>query len=272
MADGFNQLDQQLMDGEYGEGLPAAYPPDPYIDERPVQVQHANIWARLAIITGLASVLAGLALLAHAVAPTRLGVIGRVAISAWAGASLGFALLTVVLVIVARHTYMPAGRSRSLGSGGIVLLLCGVLFTVAGLVIAEGHPQGLIKAKEVDAAPIDSAQAMTQGIDRAVGSCSSGWQEAGVDRFVGVSHFRYCASNKVAYMVFNNDSAASLAKGPIRSQAANLLDRYGGGEALSASDMRLLSGKRWVVIGNADQMSRLQADWGGQMQSLESER
>jgi len=72
--------------------------------------------------------------------------------------------------------------------------------------------------------------------------------------------------------VFNNDSAASLAKGPIRSQAANLLDRYGGGEALSASDMRLLSGKRWVVIGNADQMSRLQADWGGQMQSLESER
>ena len=104
MADGFNQLDQQLTDGEYGEGLPAAYPPGPYVDERPVQVQHANIWARLAIITGLVSVLAGLALLAHAVAPTRLGVIGRVAISAWAGASLGFALLTVVLVIVARHT------------------------------------------------------------------------------------------------------------------------------------------------------------------------
>lgn len=272
MADGFNQLDQRLMDGEHDEGLPAAYPPRPDTDERPIQFQHANVWARFALVTGVVSVLSGLALLAHAIAPTRLGVIGQVAVSAWAGASLGFALLTVVLVIIARQTDSSDGGRRSVGSGGIVLFLCGVLCTVAGLVIADGHPQGLIKAKDVDAAPIGSAQAMSKGIDRAVGVCSSGWQEAGADGFAGVSDFRFCASNKIGYMVFSNDSAASLARGPIRSQAVNLVERYGGGEVLSESDIRLLSGKRWVVIGNTDQMARLRSDWGGHMDSLQSNK
>lgn len=272
MADGFNQLDQQLTDSEYDQGLPAAYPPSSDTDERPIQFQHANVWGRFAIVTGLVSLLAGLALLAHAIAPTRLGVIGQVAVSAWAGASLGFAILTVVLVIIARHTDTSTGRHRTVGSAGIILLLCGVLFTVTGVILADGHPQGLIKAKEVDAAPIGSAQAMSRDIDRAVGTCASGWQDADVDGVVGVSWFRFCASNKMGYLVFSNDSAASLVEGPVRSRSAELIDKYSGGQGLPVADIQVLSGKRWMVIGNRGQMTRLQADWGGHMDSLASNK
>lgn len=272
MADGFNQLDQQLTDSEYDQGLPVAYSPSSDTDERPIQFQHANVWGRFAMVTGLVSALAGLAMLAHAIAPARLGVIGQVAVSAWAGVSLGFALLTVVMVIIAKHADTTTDRHRAVGSAGIILLLCGILFTVAGVIIANGHPQGLIRAKEIDTAPIDSAQAMTRGIDRAAGTCASGWQDGYTGSFVGISQFRFCPSNKVGYVVFSDDSSASLAKGPILSQGRKLMDKYTGSQGFSASDRRLLSGKRWVVIGNTDQMTKLQTDWGGHMDSLESDK
>ena len=139
MADGFNQLDQRLADSGYDEGLPASYPPRPDIDERPIQIAHANIWSRFAAVTGLVSALAGAALLAHAIAPSRLGVIGQVGISAWVGVSVAFALLTIILVIIARHSG-PGPNRPSVGSAGIILLICGMLLTLAGLLIANSSP------------------------------------------------------------------------------------------------------------------------------------
>lgn len=269
MADGFNQLDQRLEESQYEQGPPASYPPRPDTDDRPIQFQHANVWGRFAVVTGLVSALAGLALLAHAIAPRRLGIIGQVAVSAWAGVSLGFALVTVALVIIARHTDPGEGRSHKVGTAGIVLLLCGILFTLAGFIISSGQPDGFIREKKVDRAPIDSAQTMTREMDQILGPCPSDWKDMDPDGLVGVSQIRFCSGSKVGYVVFSNDSAASLAKGPIRSQVGRLMDQYGGQE-VPIEDLRVLSGKRWMVVGNREQVNKLQAAWGGQIETLDS--
>ena len=265
MADGFNQLDQRLADSGYDEGLPASYPPRPDIDERPIQIAHANIWSRFAAVTGLVSALAGAALLAHAIAPSRLGVIGQVGISAWVGVSVAFALLTIILVIIARHSG-PVPNRPSVGSAGIILLISGMLLTLAGLLIAGSSPKGIIKAPARDEAPISSPQAMTGGIDKAVGQCASGWHDISPGGYVGISQARYCTDTTMAYVVFDNDSAASLAKGPIRASVPDLLSRYGGG--LQPKDLWLLTGKRWMVVGSKAQVTGLQSQWGGQAEPL----
>ena len=270
MADGFNQLDQRLADSGYDEGLPASYPPRPDIDERPIQIAHANIWSRFAAVTGLVSALAGAALLAHAIAPSRLGVIGQVGISAWVGVSVGFALLTIILVAIARHSGPVPINRPSVGSTGIILLICGMLLTVAGLLIAYSSPKGIIKAPERDEAPISSPQAMTGGIDKAAGQCASGWHDISLGGYVGISQARYCTDTTMAYVVFDNDSAASLAKGPIRASVPDLLSRYGGG--LKPQDLWLLTGKRWMVVGSKTQVTGLQGQWGGQAEPLISQR
>ena len=269
MADGFNQLDQRLADSGYDEGLPASYPPRPDIDERPIQIAHANIWSRFAAVTGLVSALAGAALLAHAIAPSRLGVIGQVGISAWVGVSVGFALLTIILVAIARHSGPVPINRPSVGSTGIILLICGMLLTVAGLLIADSSPKGIIKAPERDEAPISSSQAMTGGIDKAAGQCASGWHDISLGGYVGISQARYCTDTTMAYVVFDNDSAASLAKGPIRARVPDLLSRYGGG--LKPQDLWLLTGKRWMVVGSKTQVTGLQGQWGGQAEPLMSQ-
>ena len=265
MADGFNQLDQRLADSGYDEGLPASYPPHPGMDERPIQIAHANIWSRFAAVTGLVSALAGAALLAHAIAPSRLGVIGQVGISAWVGVSVAFALLTIILVVIARHSG-PVPNRPSVGSAGIILLICGMLLTAAGLLIANSSPKGIIKAPARDEAPTSSPQAMTGDIDTAVGKCASGWHDIGLDGYVGISQARYCTDTTMAYVVFDNDSAASLAKGPIRARVPDLLSRYGGG--LQPQDLWLLTGKRWMVVGSKAQVTGLQSQWGGQAEPL----
>ncbi len=270
MADGFNQLDQQLADSGYDEGLPDSFPPRPDIDERPIQIAHANIWSRFAAVTGLVSTLAGAALLAHAIAPSRLGVIGQVGISAWVGVSVGFALLTIILVAIARHSGPVPINRPSVGSTGIILLICGMLLTVAGLLIAYSSPKGIIKAPERDEAPISSPQAMTGGIDKAAGQCASGWHDISLGGYVGISQARYCTDTTMAYVVFDNDSAASLAKGPIRARVPDLLSRYGGG--LQPQDLWLLTGKRWMVVGSKTQVTGLQGQWGGQAEPLISQR
>ena len=269
MADGFNQLDQRLADSGYDEGLPASYPPRPDIDERPIQIAHANIWSRFAAVTGLVSALAGAALLAHAIAPSRLGVIGQVGISAWVGVSVAFALLTIILVVIARHSGTVPNRP-SVGSTGIILLICGMLLTVAGLLIANSSPKGIIKAPERDEAPISSPQAMSGDIDRAAGQCASGWHDISLGGYVGISQAQYCTDTTMAYVVFDNDSAASLAKGPIRARVPDLLSRYGGG--LRPQDLWLLTGKRWMVVGSKTQVTGLQSQWGGQAEPLMSQQ
>ena len=263
MADGFNQLDQRLADSGYDEGLPASYPPRPDIDERPIQIAHANIWSRFAAVTGLVSALAGAALLAHAIAPSRLGVIGQVGISAWVGVSVAFALLTIILVIIARHSG-PGPNRPSVGSAGIILLICGMLLTLAGLLIASSSPKGIIKAPARDDAPIGSPQAMTDGIDKAVGQCASGWHDVSLGGYVGISQAQYCTDTTMAYVVFDNDSAATLAKGPIRARVPDLLSRYGGG--LQPQDLWVLTGKRWMVVGSRTQVTEVQGQWGGQVE------
>ena len=268
MADGFNQLDQRLADSGYDEGLPDSYPPRPDIDERPIQIAHANIWSRFAAVTGLVSALAGAALLAHAIAPSRLGVIGQVGISAWVGVSVAFALLTIILVVIARHSGAVTNRP-SVGSTGIILLICGTLLTVAGLLIANSSPKGIIKAPERDEAPISSPQAMSGDIDKAAGQCASGWHDISLGGYVGISQARYCTDTTMAYVVFDNDSAASLAKGPIRARVPDLLSRYGGG--LRPQDLWLLTGKRWMVVGSKTQVTGLQGQWGGQAEPLMSQ-
>ncbi|MCT6900846.1 MAG: hypothetical protein M3Z40_07345, partial [Bifidobacterium sp.] len=254
-----------LADSGYDEGLPASYPPRPDIDERPIQIAHANIWSRFAAVTGLVSALAGAALLAHAIAPSRLGVIGQVGISAWVGVSVAFALLTIILVIIARHSG-PVPNRPSVGSAGIILLISGMLLTLAGLLIAGSSPKGIIKAPARDEAPISSPQAMTGGIDKAVGQCASGWHDISPGGYVGISQARYCTDTTMAYVVFDNDSAASLAKGPIRASVPDLLSRYGGG--LQPKDLWLLTGKRWMVVGSKAQVTGLQSQWGGQAEPL----
>ncbi|MBH9984049.1 hypothetical protein [Bifidobacterium asteroides] len=263
MADGFNQLDQRLADSGYDEGLPASYPPRPDIDERPIQIAHANIWSRFAAVTGLVSALAGAALLAHAIAPSRLGVIGQVGISAWVGVSVAFALLTLILVVIARHSG-PVPNRPSVGSAGIILLICGMLLTLAGLLIASSSPKGIIKAPARDDAPIGSPQAMTDGIDKAAGQCASGWHDVSLGGYVGISQAQYCTDTIMAYVVFDNDSAATLAKGPIRARVPDLLSRYGGG--LQPQDLWMLTGKRWMVVGSRTQVTEVQGQWGGQVE------
>lgn len=261
MADGFEYLDDRLEDGADGVP-PVSYPPRRQGYRPSDGYAQPNVWSRFAAVTGLVSGLSGLAFMLHALAPAKLSHLGKVADSAWIGVSLGFAFLTLILVIVARHAdTVPRGRRR-VGSTGIVLLLCGILFTLGGVLAGNVIPQGVAKQPLPDHAPTTSVPSMNQGIDRAVQTCGSGWKDPGLQSYPGVSQAQYCKSNMMGYVVFDNPSFLSMYQPSIRGKIKDLIGQYGD-NAPKDTDWSLLTGGKWLVFGTKDQMLKVQKQWGG---------
>ncbi|RBP99597.1 hypothetical protein [Bifidobacterium xylocopae] len=226
---------------------------------------HANGWSRCAGAAGLLSALGGAGLTVDAVAPGRIPGFQSVRPAVWVGLSVGFAALSLLLVVLARLRPSARGR-RSVGAAGIVLLVCGLLFTGCGLLLERSFPEGLIKAPIRDEAPVDQPDAMDRGIDKAVRPCTAGWQSMSVGDYPGVSVVRYCKDPSVAWASFDNGSAVSIYRAPVQGKFKELVSKRGGAQA--NADWCLLSGGRWMVVGLRADMVRLQAAWGGELASI----
>ena len=128
-------------------------------------------------------------------------------------------------------------------------------------------PQGLIQPDN-DKAPADDITQMQQGIEQTSGKCTSGWQGVDTGGVPGITTVQMCTDTRVAFVAFDSDTAAAVGKVPIASKVAELLSQHAD-DARAQGDWRLLSGKRWVVFGEASKMTALQQQWGGDLDTVE---
>lgn len=58
-----------------------------------------------------------------------------------------------------------------------------------------------------------------------------------------------------------------MSRAPIKSEITELLGQHADNEK-TQGDWRLLNGKRWMVFGEADNMTALQQQWGGTLETI----
>ncbi|MBT1164753.1 hypothetical protein [Bifidobacterium felsineum] len=226
----------------------------------------SKVLRRLALITGLCAVASSAASAVHEIAPYAISFLVKVPgryIALAAAICIG---LTLMFVIGARATMPRNSTHGGVGGGGIVTIVMAGAFLVVGVAVGVLFPQGLI-LPDNDKAPVENAAQMEQGIEQAAGQCAAGWQGLDTGGIPGVSTVQMCAEPRVAFVSFESESMAAVGKAPIKVKIAELLNQYSDNEN-AQGDWRLLTGKRWMVFGEADKMTALQQQWGGDIENI----
>ncbi|MBS5559774.1 MAG: hypothetical protein KHX19_06010 [Bifidobacterium longum] len=83
----------------------------------------------------------------------------------------------------------------------------------------------------------------------------------------GITTVQMCTDPRVAFVSFESESSAAISRAPIESKISELLSQYADNEQ-TKGDWRLLSGKRWMVFGEASKMTALQQQWGGELETI----
>lgn len=139
---------------------------------------------------------------------------------------------------------------------------------MVGVAVGVLFPQGLIHPAVNDKAPVDNTAQMEQGIERAVGgACKDGWQGLDAGGLPGITTVQMCADPRVAFVSFDSEASAAMSRAPIKSEITELLGQHADNEK-TQGDWRLLNGKRWMVFGEADNMTALQQQWGGTLETI----
>ncbi|PLS28896.1 hypothetical protein [Bifidobacterium parmae] len=238
------------------------------VGDRPGKVSRRVALA--ALLAGLVAVaLAGLSA-AHELAPAYLDPDGKVSgrLIAIAGAAL--IAVTLVLVIVARATTPRRVSRRGVASGGIITFVLAVLLLALGVVVGVLFPLGLIRPAVRDEAPSGSADGMKFGIERVVGTCTSGWTDLNVGGYPGVDSAAVCTDTRVAYITFDSDIVADSYNGAVTAKITELLDEHAD-DARAQGDWRTLGTGRWLAFGSKENMTALQREWGGTLATVESD-
>lgn len=226
----------------------------------------SKILRRLALFTGLLAVAAAASSAVHEIAPYAISFLVTVPgryIAATAAALIG---LTLMFVIGARTTMPRNSTHGGVGGGGIVTIMLACACLVVGVAVGVLFPQGLI-LPDNDKAPVENTAQMEQGIEQAAGQCASGWQGLDAGGLPGVTTVQMCTEPRMAFVSFESETMASVGKSPIKVKIAELLNQYSDNEN-AQGDWRLLSGKRWMVFGEADKMTALQQQWGGDLETI----
>lgn len=225
--------------------------------------------ALAALLAGLVAVaLAGLSA-AHELAPAYLDPDGKVSgrLIAIAGAAL--IAVTLVLVIVARATTPRRVSRRGVASGGIIAFVLAVLLLALGVVVGVLFPLGLIRPAVRDEAPSGSADGMKFGIERVIGTCTSGWTDLNVGGYPGVDSAAVCTDTRVAYITFDSDIVADSYNGAVTAKITELLDEHAD-DARAQADWRTLGTGRWLAFGSKENMTALQREWGGTLATVKT--
>lgn len=228
----------------------------------------SKIFRRLALVTGLLSVVASAASAVHEIAPYAISVLVKVPgryIALTAAVLIG---CTLLLVIIARATMPRRSTHGGVGAGGIVSLVLSIVLLAIGVAAGVLFPAGLIQPDN-DKAPVEDVAQMEQGIEQSAGACTSGWQGIDTGGVPGITTVQMCADTRVAFVAFDSDTAAAVGKAPIESKIAELLGEHAD-DAQAQGDWRLLSGKRWMVFGEAGKMTALQQQWGGDLTAVKA--
>lgn len=226
----------------------------------------SKVLRRLALVTGLLAVAAGAASAVHEIAPYAIPFLvdmpGRY-IAVAAAVLIG---LTLMFVIGARAAMPRSSTHGGVGGGGIVCMVLACACLVVGVAVGVLFPDGLI-LPDNDKAPVESTQQMEQGIEQAAGTCTAGWQGMDTGGLPGVSTVQMCAEPRMAFVSFESEAMAAVGKAPIRVKIAELLAQYSNNEK-AQGDWRLLVGKRWMVFAEADNITKLQQQWGGDIENI----
>ncbi|WP_163198559.1 MULTISPECIES: hypothetical protein [Bifidobacterium] len=224
-------------------------------------------WNPLCAVAGILTVLAGLAVAIRGVAPQMVPVVKDQTLTTWTIIAGVLAVLTLVLVIVARVT-APAGHRRSAASSwGILAIVLALLMMCAGLVTSNLFSEGVVKPEVRDEAPISNTEEMQSGVEGVFGACTTKWQSVNASQYPGVKAIYLCKQTRVAYAIFDNSSAIGLYKAPLATQASKLLDQYSG--EVGSTKYAMLIGKQWILVGEQSKIEKLQHSWGGTINTIE---
>lgn len=221
---------------------------------------------RLAVVSGLLAVVVSATSAVHEIAPYAISFMTAVPgryIALTAAVLIG---ITLILVIAARVTMPRYATHGGVGAGGIIALVCAIVCLVIGVAMGVLFPEGLIQQSN-DKAPVEDTSQMEQGIEQAAGACKEGWQGLDTGGLPGITTVQMCTDPRVAFVSFESESSAAISRAPIESKISELLSQYADNEQ-TKGDWRLLSGKRWMVFGEASKMTALQQQWGGELETI----
>lgn len=230
----------------------------------------SGVWGKLCAVSGTLAVLAGAALVCRAVAPAAVPVLSGVSLHSLMLMGVALAVLTVVLVVVARVRASSRNRHTRSTVWGILAIVLSLMLVGGGLAVNTIFPDGIIQPPVRDEAPVGDAAAMRQGVESAFGACVDGWQTVDASSYPGVESIDYCIGTRVAYATFDGDSMIGLYTPAIRSKASELLSQHSGeaGDTQWAS----LAGGRWIIVGNKEGAERLHRAWGGTLTDISFHR
>ncbi|MBW3088620.1 hypothetical protein KIH77_07750 [Bifidobacterium sp. 82T24] len=219
------------------------------------------------VIAGVLAVLAGAAAAVRAIAPAALPIVGGQSTSTWLTLAVIAAVATLIFVIIARVT-APIDRKRGAATTwGVIAIVLSLLLSCLGFLVGNMFNDGIVKPAVRDEAPISDTTAMQTGMEGVFGACTSDWQSINASQYPGVKSIAICKQTRVAYAVFDNDSAINLYKTPLATQASKLLDQYSG--EVGDTKYAMLIGKRWVIVGEQTKIEKLQRSWGGTINTIE---
>lgn len=218
----------------------------------------------LAGVLGLASLVAAVVTVVHAIAPHKwtlpsTSVMMVVAVLA--------ALTAIVLTVIARRRARRSGARKRPGTMAILTVVLAVLCMVLGLLIARMIPDGIVKPAVRDAAPVSSAQQMKTGVEQVGGVCAGGWHDVDASSYPGVNEISLCEDNRMAFVTFDTAASASMDRGFVKSAIAQQLQSHAS-DSRAKGDWRILNGGRWMVVGTRDPILKLQKLWGGSVESV----
>ncbi|KFI53145.1 hypothetical protein [Bifidobacterium callitrichos] len=223
--------------------------------------------AIIALIAGLSAVVFGALSAAHESAPALVDPDGKVP-GRYIALTCGICIaIAFVSVIVAKANLPRNSRRHRVAAGGIVTLLVAGLLLAFGVVCGVLFPDGLFKPAIRDEAPVDSAESMRFGIERATGECKAGWTDLDVSMFPGVKNASLCAETRVAYVTFDSNTTKRLYDNPLQGKIAELLTQNADDPA-TQGDWRLLSGNEWIAFGPSESMTTLEHEWGGELTTI----
>ncbi|MBT1181821.1 hypothetical protein JS531_07620 [Bifidobacterium sp. CP2] len=227
----------------------------------------SRVCSALALLTGLGSIALGGASAAHELAPAYLDPNGTVPGRFIAIACATLIGVTLILVIAAKASRPRNTSRRGTGATGLVAMFLAVLLLALGVVVGILFPAGLIRPAMRDEAPVGSEDGMRYSIERVTGTCEGGWTDVDVHAYPGVQVVAVCPTTRVAYALFESDTAAGLYRTPLETKVVELLDEHAD-DTQAQGDWCMLTGGRWVAFGGKDAMTLLEQEWGGKLDTV----
>lgn len=224
----------------------------------------------LSVLFGLASIAAGAIDVVRAINPAWLA---ETAPQLYALPSLipaiATAIITIILVIICRSIAKGRTRKRYGTSGAIVAAILGILLTVVALVVTNLFPDGVISSNSADAKLATDSSLAQSTLEKAAGTCTSGWTNVDTSDYPGVSQVFYCASNQTAFAGFANPTAANLYRMPLQSKALSIIKSKLTSEQIAQLPaFESLSGSQWIAVAPNSVIDSLQGQIGGTSASV----